>query len=339
MRILETAPSWRQAVTFFLGEYLPRHRGVSPNTQQSYTTALQLLLAGLDPKESPHQLGVKEVLAFLDRLERRRKNSPHSRNLRLAALKSFWRAMLLWDPLHKEQYEQLLRIPSKRYTKRAPDYLEAEELAQVFAAIDPRHRQGFRDLTLLRYMFNTGSRISEVTNARLSWLSLEGHPEVSIRGKGGKRRTCPLWKTTAELLHVYLRQERYKPRKGYEDFVFITRLGTGFSRSALWKLLTEYFRRAAKSMVGLERKHLTPHSVRHSTAVHLLRAGVDIHVIKAWLGHADVSTTSEYLDLDLGKKREALEKFLKLDIDRLTCGLKNVETRLPAKVLSWLERL
>jgi len=340
VKLSDGTPTWREALQFFLGEYLPRHRGVSPHTQEAYATALRLLTERIDTRSrGPHELSVPEVFQFLEGLERTRKNTAHTRNLRLAALKSFWKAMLLWDAAHQASYQQLLRVPFKRHSNRSPDYLEPDELGQLFQTVNPVTPQGFRDLTILRYLYNTGSRISEVAGARTTWLSLGDRPEVMIIGKGRKSRVCPLWPTTAEMLRVYLRQERMRPRKGYEDFLFLTRLGTAFRRQSLWKLIHGYFQRAAGLMPSLRRKHLTPHSLRHTTAVHLLRAGVEINVIKAWLGHADVSTTSRYLDLDLDKKREALDRFLKLDLERLAPGPGNIRAPLPAHIVSWLERL
>lgn len=332
-------PTWRDALAFFLGEYLSRHRGLSPRTVESYATALRFLSDRIDVRtRAPHELEVSEVLRFLEDLERRRGNAPQTRNARLAALKSFWRAMMLWDHGHKERYDQLLEVPFKRHRRRLPDYLEPQELKCLFGTVDARTRQGFRDLALLRYVYNTGSRISEVAEARTSWLLLTAAPEAAIRGKGGKCRICPLWSSTAEMLRVYLRDVREEPRKGYEEFLFLTRLGTSFARQSLWKMMGGYFKRAAAGMLSLQHKRLTPHTLRRTTAVHLLRAGVEINVIKAWLGHADISTTSQYLDLDLDKKREALERFGKLDIDRMVDGAKNTAP-LPANIVSWLERL
>lgn len=331
--------TWSEALKLFLGEYLPRHRGASPRTLESYGTALRLLTDGLDVRGSgPADLTVEQVFHFLEGLEKRRRNGVRTRNLRLAALRSFWDAMKLFDPVHRAHYERLIGIPSKRFDRRSPDYLEVDELRCLLSVPDARTRQGFRDLLILRYFYNTGSRVSEVSDARTEWLTLSDRPEVTIRGKGGKWRVCPLWRTTAEMLRVYLRDERIAPAKGYEPFLFTTRRGTAFDRRSLWKLARHYFRRAAERMPTLGRKRLTTHSLRHTTAVHLLRAGVEINVIKAWLGHADVSTTSHYLDLDLDKKREALERFLKLDIDRMVGGPQN-QAPLPANIVAWLERL
>ena len=340
MNLTDDTPTWREALRFFFGEYLPRHRGFSRHTQESYATALRLLVGMCkDRRDYPCELEVSDVLTFLEHLERRRKNAIPSRNLRLAALKCFWKAMLLKDPDHRGRYEQLMEVPFKRCTKRKPDYLEGDELARLFNCVDARTQKGFRDLVLLRFAYNTGARNSELANARIGWLSLTEHPEVTIRGKGGKARVCPLWTTTAELLRVYVRQERERPKVGSEEFLFITRQGKPFTRFGIYKLICGYFRQAASGLASLRQKHLTVHSLRHTCAVSLLQAGVDMNVIKAWLGHSDVSTTSEYLDLDLNKKREALERFLKLDIERLTGSSKKDLVPLPPGITSWLERL
>jgi site-specific recombinase XerD len=340
MKLSDGHPTWRSALEFFFKHYLPRHLGVSPRTQESYGTAMRLLVERIDVRvHGPHELEAQTVFAFLEALERDRGNTASSRNLRLAALRCFWKAMTLWDADHVGRYDQLLRIPFKRSTRKGPDYFEPGELKRLFQTVDVSTHMGFRDLAILRYFYNTGSRISEVAEARSNWLVLTGEPQVTIRGKGGKWRVCPLWPTTAELLRVYLQQERQVPRKGFEEFLFITRLGKSFSRVGLWKLICGYFERVSATLGSLRLKRLTPHSLRHSTAVHLLRAGVEINVIKAWLGHADVSTTSGYLDLDLDKKREALERFLKLDMERITGGVDSPNVPLPENLVAWLERL
>lgn len=334
-----TESPWGSALAWFLGEYLPRHRGLAPNTQDSYATALRLLVEQVGAERGPpHALDPERVLGFLGSLEDVRGNAPSTRNLRLAALKCFAKAMALRDSAHREGYERWLRVPQKRALRRSPDWLELGELARVFAQVDARTRRGFRDLTLLRYAYNTGSRVSELCEMRVDGLALGDAAGATIRGKGGRVRFCPLWSTTAAMLRVYLRTERERPRPGHEEYLFLTRRRGRFCRSGLWKLIRGYLDAAAREGPGLARKRLAPHSLRHTTAVHLLQAGVEMNVIKAWLGHADVSTTSQYLDLDLDRKREALERFGRLDTERLL-GSKEVVPPLPAKIVAWLETL
>jgi site-specific recombinase XerD len=340
MKTCTGAPTWHAALDFFFREYLPAHRAVSPHTQASYATALRLLLAHLRGRASgPHELTVAQVLSFLEGLERERGNASASRNLRLAALRSFWKAMTLWDPGHRDRYEHLASVPCKRAQARSPDFLEREEVRRLFQQAEARSSRGFRDQTILRYLYNTGSRVSEVANAHVAWLSLGDQPQVRILGKRGKWRVCPLWETTAAMLRVYLATERQAPRTGWEERLFLTRRGRGFTRGGLWKLLHGYFGRLVAAMPSVAHKRLSPHSLRHTTAIHLLQAGVEIHVIKAWLGHADVSTTSRYLDLDLDRKRDALERFRKLDVERMASGGAGAAAPLPEALVRWLETL
>ncbi|MBF8287081.1 MAG: integrase/recombinase [Candidatus Rokubacteria bacterium] len=324
---------------FFFCEYLPQHRGLSRHTQASYAVALRLLVERVGSERGPHELTAAEVLEFLAGLERERGNSAGTRNARLAALNCLWKALTLWDPAHRDAYVALGAVPSKRCRQRSPDAFEVDELQRLFQLIDTRTSRGFRDQTILRYMYNTGSRISEVVDAQTGWLSLGDRAEVTIRGKGGKARVCPLLKTTAELLRIYLQRERGPARPGFEECLFLSRRGRGFSRAGLWKLLHGYFGRVQAACPSLAGKRLAPHSLRHTTAIYLLRAGVDVTVIKAWLGHADVSTTSRYLDLDMDQKREALDRFLGLDVERLAPGATARPAVLPANIVEWLEKL
>jgi site-specific recombinase XerD len=334
---------WKESISFFLGRYLTAHRGLSPETQASSATALRFWTGWLRkrgrPLPPPAAVTVRDVLDFLGWLEEARGNSVQTRNLRWAALQSFWTAMKVFEPDHADSFERLLETPRKRSVRGSPDYLELRELKHLLGLCDVRSSAGFHHFTLFRYAYNTGSRISEIAQARCEWLRLAAPHEVTIRGKGGKWRVCPLWESTAQLLKVYLEKERPKPRPGYEEFLFISRLGKPWTRKGLWKLMKGYFRKARSTMASLAHKDLSPHSLRHTCAVHLLRAGVDLTVIKAWLGHSDVATTARYIDLDLDKKREALGKFESLDVERLVGTEGNERLVLPAATLDWLEGL
>ena len=158
-------------------------------------------------------------------------------------------------------------------------------------------------------MYNTGARADEVAHTKISSLSLEGNLQVRIWGKGDKERICPLWPSTARLLKTYVGKYRRTPQKGSEDYLFINQRGQSLTRFGVWDIVKKYLQAAAKKNKRLEEKHLSAHSLRHTTAVHLLESGVELNLIKAWLGHASISTTSRYLDVDLKKKREVLTKF------------------------------
>lgn len=340
MTDLPSPPRWREALRFFFEEFLVRHRGLAPRTWESYATAFRLLLGERDVRQvAPAELDPRRVLAFLERLEESRGNAASTRNQRLAALKSFWKAMQVFDGAHREAYERLLALPAKRATRRSPDYLEPEEMTRLLEIVDATSPRGFRDHLLVRFAYQTGARISELADVRLSRLLLESRSQVEIHGKGGKVRTVPLLDTTAAMVRAYLQHERPRPRPGYEDFLFLTRSAEGFGRQGLWKVFRTPLDRLAREMPGVRGKRLTPHSLRHTTAVFLLRAGVELNVIKAWLGHADLSTTSGYLDLDLDRKREALERFARVDVAGRVALADSGTTRLSDATLAWLETL
>lgn len=339
MKTVPEAPLWREPMRFFFGEYVTRHRGLKPNTIASYQTAFQLLLDAAEIRNRPPEaLDPLTVLSFLAGLESERGNSASTRNQRLAALKCFWQAMQAFDPERREAYARLLAVPSKRAARLSPDYLEPDEMRRLLERVDAASGRGFRDQLLVRYAYQSGARITEIAQTRTSWLRLERRPHVEIRGKGGKVRVVPLLDGTAGMISAYLRNERPSPRPGYEDFLFLSRLGRGFTRQGLWKTFRGHFVGLAAEMASVRVKRLAPHSLRHTTAVFLLRAGVEMNVIKAWLGHADVSTTSGYLDLDMDMKRDALERFARLDVGGVTLPSAGATT-LPEDVVAWLERL
>jgi len=330
---------WKDALRFFLGRFATKQRGLALNTRLAYTTTLKLFVEYLKRSGSliqPCRTEIKSVFGFLESLEKTRGNKIRSRNSRLGALNSFWKALRLVDPGCNATYDQLCSVPSKRSFHDSPDYLEMEELRAVLKFIDSAPSNGFRNMVLLRTMYNIGARTSEICDLRLSHLFLDDRREVHVRGKGGKLRVVPLWKTTVELLRIYIQQERGRPRPGFEDFLFLSRLRKRFGRTGLWKVLRSIFDRAAEGFPRLKQKRIVPHSIRHTTAVHMLQAGIDINVIKAWLGHSSVETTSNYLDLDLAKKREALEKFVRLESLELPAV---DQTELPRDALDWLESL
>jgi site-specific recombinase XerD len=340
MKTRTTPPTWREALEFFLGEYLPRHQGAAARTCETYGESLGRLLEGIDRTHArPHMVTPSAVLSALERLERRRGNSVSTRNLRLAAFRAFCKALALWDPKRRDRYELLRQVPFKRALRRSPDYLDGPELAGLLSTVDARSRHGFRDRTMLLWFYNTGARLSEGIGLRRDDLRLDRSPQVTVRGKGGRVRTCPLWTTTAEMLRLYLRSERGTPRPGHAEHVFLTGRGTCFTRRGLWKRIRLYLDRAVRVLPSLKGKRLTPHSLRHTTAVHMLQAGVEINAIKAWLGHADVQTTSRYLELSVDAKRQVLERFGGLDLARLLGDSLTARSPLPKGLLDWLEKL
>lgn len=302
----------------FLTSYLPQHRGASPHTIASYGYALKRLLGFLASrgrrhgKPTFHHITAENVLAFLAGLEKRRGNAPTTRNVRLAAVRSFLRFAFLMGCLGKKTYERLQHIAFKRVHRKVVSYLEVAELEAIYRAVHYRTRDGFRDLVILKLLYNTGARASEIATIRISDLSL-GDLRVTVTGKGGKERVCGLWETTVALLRIYLASERRMPRKGFEDYLLISQRRRPFTRFGIYDIVRRYARKAADACPSLAKKTVTPHSIRHTTAVHLLAAGADLNTVRDWLGHAHISTTEDYAHVDLRTKRQALRKLQQLD--------------------------
>jgi integrase/recombinase XerD len=323
----------------FFTEHLPQLRGLSPHTIHSYRDSLSLLLrfvaahrgcpvAVLDVAD----LGPEEVIAFLQHLEDMRGNTPATRNIRLAAVHAFFRYLTLQHPDCLEQAQRVLNIPFKRARPRTVEYLEYAEIAAVLAAIDRNVADGERDYTLLTTLFNTGARVQELLDLRPIDLQLVKPFQVRLIGKGRKERLCPLWAQTAALLQTYCQRRGLGPDAAAP--LFVNHRGDTLTRFGVRYILAKYFERAKATTPSLARKRLHPHTVRHSTAVHLLKAGVDLATISHWLGHACVTTTNRYATVDLDTKRQAIES---------AAALENPPTpthwRTDASILEWLEAL
>lgn len=296
----------------FFTDYVPRQRALSPLTLQSYRDSLKLLLqfaAGKngDPSQlDVEQLSVEKVTAFLQSLESGRHNRVSTRNVRLSAIHSFFRYLGGQYPEHLEQAQRILSIPFKRTGNRQIEHLDFDEIQAVLKAVDIDVGDGRRDLALLSLMFNTGARVSEIVGLQTADLRLTAPCSVLLRGKGSKERTCPIWTETASLLQKLIEQNDVSPSQSAP--LFLNDRGTRLTRFGIRLILNKYVVKAALSRPSLKGKRLHPHSIRHSTAVHLLRSGVDLSTIAHWLGHVSVNTTNKYLCIDLDAKREALAK-------------------------------
>lgn len=324
----------------FLADHLPRVRGASPHTVHSYRDTFVLLLrfiaarrqrsvADLDVED----LAPQDVLDFLHHLEVGRHNIAATRNVRLAAIHAFFRYCAAEHPERIEHCQRVLAVPFKRARSRPVEYLEFAEIQAVLAAIDRSTTNGRRDYALLASMFNTGARVEEIVALRVTDLRLESPPHLRLFGKGRKERICPLWSQTSELLRALLAERTSQPRA--DQPVFVNRRGGPLTRFGVRYILSKYCTLARETMPTLRVKRLHPHSMRHSTAIHLLRSGVDIVTISQWLGHASVTTTNRYATVDLEMKRKALEQAR--PIDHATTG--GTLWRSDASILTWLEAL
>jgi site-specific recombinase XerD len=301
------------ALRAFFSQHLPLTRGLSPRTVLSYRDTFVLLLrflavhhgCGVVDLELQH-LRADDVLTFLDHLETERKNSVATRNARLAAIQAFARFLATRDPEWVEDAQRLLAVPTKRGPTRAVDYLEGNEIGAMLDAVSHQRPEHVRDRALLLTLFNTGARVQELLDIRASDLQLDRPTFVRLLGKGRKERLCPLWPETADALRALLGSAR--PSTAEAGPIFRNHRGEPMTRFGVRYLLRRYAERARIAAPTLAAKRVHPHSYRHSSAVHLLRAGVDLVTISHWLGHASVETTNRYAAIDLETKRKALEQ-------------------------------
>lgn len=246
----------------------------------------------------------KPCLHSCSTFESKRSNSALTRNCRLAAIRSFVQHLLRHDVTRAGQYGRILAIRNKRAKHRAVEYLEPEEARAVIAVIDISSARGQRDRALFLLLYNTGARVSEALALRRGDIRLDRPRHVRFLGKGRKERICPLWRETALALHRIMQTEG-------TDAIFQSHRGTPLTRDGVAYLLQKYVRRAAKNKPALCSRRVTPHVLRHSCAVALLQAGVDVSVIRDYLGHASVATTSRYITTNLQMKRQVLDAFWK----------------------------
>jgi len=296
----------------FLLEHLVSERNLARNTQRSYRDSLALLIpftAGKAHKEVDQldvdHLTAEHVRQFLQHLEETRGCSVTTRNQRLAAIHALAHFIGERGPEHIGWCGQIQAIPFKRAAKNSITYLEKPEMDALLAAPDRNSAQGQRDYALLLFLYNTGARADEVAQLSVSDLRLAHAPHrdrssVQIRGKGNKIRFCPLWPHTVRELDALVGE------KAPTEHVFMNRLGRPLTRFGVHTMVKRHARRVSATMPGLAAKRVSPHSIRHTCATHLLRAGVDINTIRAWLGHVSLDTTNVYAETDLEMKAAAL---------------------------------
>ena len=322
----------------YFTDYLPRVRGASPHTIHGYRDSLVLLLRFLSVRHQRPiaELDLKDVqpdgiLAFLSHLEKDRKNGVSTRNVRLTAIHSVFRFVASRNPENLGLAQRVLGIPFKRAPERAIDYLEWEEIDVILKAIDRTTWKGTRDYALLATMFNTGARVQEIADLQASDLQLTRPFQVRLFGKGRKERYCPLWPQTAAVLRSLMKERDLNLRS--TTHVFLNHHGASLSRFGIRYILARCLTRASHDRPNLRKKRLHPHSVRHSTAVALLKSGNDLSTISHYLGHANLNTTNRYAKLDLEMKRNAIARVKAVPRQSRTPWSKDLT------VLDWLESL
>ena len=322
----------------FFEDHLVRRRNLSQNSIWSYRDAMKLLIQFVTQctGKTASLLKITDideliVLDFLKYLEQKRGNSIQTCNQRLITLKSLFEYVAMREPLMMEHCKQITTIPLKRGALLPQiAYLTKDEMHALIHAIDQTTLEGKRNYALLLYMYNTGSRVQEIVDAQISWLSFKHPPKVEIVGKGTKSRICPLWNNTAKTLERYLKQRSQLTRQS--NHVFVNRSHMPFSRSGVAYIINTCAQKASCTVPSLQSKKLTPHVLRHTTAMHLLQSGVEINVIKSWLGHVSLATTYRYVEIDLEMKSEALK----------TCEIVSKPRRhrkVTPELLTWLESL
>jgi integrase/recombinase XerD len=295
----------------FFVDYLCRQKRVSSETVSSYRDTWRLLLQYINEKHgiAPVSLSLQDlsaamILSFLDHIEEVRKNSIKSRNVRLAAIRAFFRLVALNEPACVHQAASIMAIPVKRTDKRLVHFLSRDEIDALLAAPDLKIAAGRRDHALLLTLYNSGARASEIITLRTSQVALGTCSFLYLHGKGRKERTIPIWSKTASVLRSWLAEIA-----GLQtDLVFANVTGQKLTRNGLNYILQRAVKRASIQCPSLATKTVTPHMLRHTTATHLLQSGVDISVIALWLGHESIETTHIYLESDLDTKERALNK-------------------------------
>ena len=301
-------------LTTYLSEYLPAQRNVSPNTIKAYRDTFTLLLRFCRDKRAlpPEKVTIKLldsslILAFLEYLQKERGCKAPTRNHRLAALHAFFRYLQTEEPDRIAQCQQILAIPCQRCPRSMVNYLSSDKLAAILAQPDLTTVQGRRDAVLLSVLYDTGARVQELIDLSAGDVRLDSPAQIRLTGKGRKTRAVPLLSATVNLLKEYMCEHGLNQLERLGSPLFWNRHGRGLSRSGVRYILTKYVDLARANMPSLQRK-ITPHTLRHSKAMHLLYAGNPATTIQAILGHADVKTTDIYARANMDMMRRALEK-------------------------------
>lgn len=304
--------SFPALVQAFFVEHLTQQRALSPQTVAAYRDAFMLFLGFAEARlgRSSAQITLAEItpdliMAFLDHLERDRHNSVRSRNARLAALRSFLKFAAHRDVSSLQVIERALGVPAKRFERPILGYLSREEM---LAVIGTPNETWFsqRDHALLLLLYNTGARVSEIVGVKVGEVVLDDVAAcVHLHGKGRKQRSVPLWRSTVRALRAWIRRNS---EFDANSSLLPNRDGQSMSRWNVMQRLDRAAQVAAKSYPDLAKRQITPHVIRHTTAMHLLQAGVDISVIALWLGHESPATTHQYVEADLAMKERALAR-------------------------------
>jgi len=315
--MMKTNTEFPKVLQAFFTDRLMHQRRASPHTIASYRDTFRLLLgfAKQRLKKAPSNLGIEDldtpfIGAFLDHLEKDRGNSARSRNVRLAAIHSFFRYVALQEPSHSALAQRILAIPSKRYKRIQIEFLARSEIDALLAAPDQNTWSGRRDRALMLVMVQTGLRVSELIALRCQDIVLGTGAHVRCTGKGRKERCTPLRKEVVATLRAWLRERNADP----SEPLFPNARGGPLSSDGVQYLLNKHIATACQQCPSLKKKKVSPHVLRHTAAMDLLQHGVDRSVIALWLGHESVETTQIYMHANLELKEKALAKTVPLNV-------------------------
>lgn len=329
-----------QYLSKYFHEYLAHQRGVSPNTIKSYRDTFKLLLLYLQnrkkilpEKVSLDTLTSEIICEFLDWLEKDRKCSVRSKNQRLASMHSFFRYLQIECPERMVQSQRILAIPRCKWRAIPIQYLPIEDVVTLLSAPDTKTTEGRRDAALLAVLYDSAARVQELADLSVRDLRLSSPAHISLTGKGNKTRLVPLMDITLSMMKEYIKNENLTSSESQSEALFKNRRGERLTRFGISYILSKYIKIAKLKAPYISRK-VSPHTLRHSKAMHLLEAGNNYVVIQAILGHADIKTTTIYAKANLDMMRKALEKTVKIQPEK-----RNMKWQDDPNLLKWLKSL
>lgn len=310
-------------------------------SSKSYRDSLKLFLLFLADKTGHKvsrlrlvDLTCAQVLAFLQSLETNRENQVRTRNQRLAAIKGFFEYLARRVPEMLKEAQGVAAIPTKRTTPAETFFLDQDEIKSLFASMPSKGTPALRDRVLLLFLYNTGARVQEVADLRRKNLDLDGQPRVHLHGKGDKWRVCPLWKETAALLKQLVAEQNADDP---ERAVFVSLQGQALTRFGIYKIVHRHTRSLLEP--NESQRRISPHTFRHTSAVHLLEAGVEVNVIRGWLGHVSLETTNRYAEINIRMKEAALQACQPPASASAEGCLRKPIWREDAELMKWLKAL
>jgi len=325
----------------YFEDYLKCQKGLRPSSLKSYRDSAKLFLLFLAEKTGHKVSRLKladlthaQVLAFLQSLETDRANQVRTRNQRLVAIRGLFDYLARRVPEMLKEAQNVAAIPTKRTAPAETFFLEQDEMQSLFASLPAQGSAALRDRVLLLFLYNTGARVQEVADLRYKNLELEGPPRVHLHGKGDKWRVCPLWKETVTLLKQLLVEHSTNDP---ERAVFISLQGQALTRFGIYKIVHRHTRSLLKP--DESRRRISPHTFRHTSAVHLLESGVEANVIRGWLGHVSLETTNRYAEINIRMKEAALQACQPPASASSAASPRKPVWREDAELMKWLKTL